>query len=87
MRLYISIATVDRNQLRGGNTSNAVYLRGGILFDSKIKQLRGKASRAYRHRRPKAVPVTAGWRAAAKSAERGAEPYGDGRSLPRPTSL
>jgi len=60
MRLYISIAMVNRNRLRDGNTSNAVYLRRGILFDSKIKQLRCKASRAHRLRLRNAVPVTVG---------------------------
>jgi hypothetical protein len=65
---------VNRNRLRAGNTSNAVYLRRGILFDSKIKQLRGKPSRTHRHGRPNAVPVTAGWQAGAASAKTGTEP-------------
>lgn len=60
MRLYISIAVVNLNWLRGMNTSNAVYLRRGILFDSKIKQLRSKASGTHWQGPPNAVPVTAG---------------------------
>ena len=40
MRLYISIRIGVREELSRDNRSNAVYLRRGLLFDSKIKQLR-----------------------------------------------
>ena len=45
---------------QAGNTSNAVYLRRGILFDSKIKQLHENASRATAARHVNPVPVMAG---------------------------
>jgi hypothetical protein len=58
-RLYISILNLDQNWLPGDDRSNAVYPRRGILFDSKIKQLRGKGMGAERGRGVNAVPVTA----------------------------
>ena len=39
MRLYISILNLHQIRLRNDNRPVAVYLRGGPLFDSKIKQL------------------------------------------------
>jgi len=46
IRLYISIRIGAHTELSQGNRSNAVYLSRGLLFDSKIKQLRNMGTRA-----------------------------------------
>jgi hypothetical protein len=51
MQLYISIVALARIWLLDRDRSNAVYRPRGLLFDSKIKQLRGNFTRATAARR------------------------------------
>jgi hypothetical protein len=57
--LYISVHKGSQKEFCPGNTSNAVYLPRGLLFDSKIKQLRNKRRARRGQVLSNAVPVTA----------------------------
>jgi hypothetical protein len=86
MQLYISVCSCPRQAFSRSNTSNAVYLRRGLLFDSKIKQLRINSLAHARATASNAVPVMVRATAGAQIASE-ARGLGSARGrLPRLTS-